>query len=224
MNIGERTRLRTSAVERIAGWSARHPKAAVVGWFGLVAAAFVTGQLLGTQSLPQYDPGQAGLGEQVLHRLHVTTPPQESVLIQPRGRPASRFTFASDPRMRQAARQVAVALSRLRSCAADIHQAGLVSADGHSALVTFQVPGSRLQVGGRVTADLAAVAKVQARYPDLLIAEAGSASANAAGNALLESDFRRAEYSAIRSRSSFSWSSSGRSSRPAFPSYSQGAL
>lgn len=188
MNIGERTRTRTSAVERIAGWSARHPKAAVAGWFGLVAAAFVTGQLLGTQSLAQYDPGQAGLGEQILHQLHVTTPPQESVLIQAR---------ASDPRMRQAAREVAVALSRLRSSAADIHRSGLVSADGRSALVTFQVPGSRLQVGGRVKADLAAVARVQARYPDLLIAEAGSASANAAGNALLESDFRRAEYSAI---------------------------
>ena len=127
MNLGERTRGRPSAVvERIAGWSARHPKAAVAGWFGLVAAAFVTGQLLGTQSLPQYDPGQAGLGEQVLHRLNVTTPPQESVLIQQRGQPASRLTFASEPRMRQAVRQVAVALSRLRLSAADIHDSGLV--------------------------------------------------------------------------------------------------
>ncbi|HYK30390.1 MAG TPA: MMPL family transporter [Streptosporangiaceae bacterium] len=197
MNLGERTRQRTSAVERIAGWSARHPKAAVAGWFGLVAAAFVTGQLLGTQSLSQYDPGQAGRGEQYLHRLNVTTPPQESVLIQPRGPSASRLTFASDPAMRQAARQVTVALSRLRSSATGIHGSGTVSADGHSALVTFEVPGTRLQVPARVQADLAAVAKVQARYPDLLIAEAGTASANAAGNALLESDFHRAEYSAI---------------------------
>ncbi len=209
-------------VERVAGWSARHPKTAVAGWLGLVAAAFLTGQLLGTQSLPQYDPGQAGVGEQILHRLNVTTPTTESVLIQPRGSGASRRTFATDPRMRRAAQQVAAALGRLRSSAVDIHAAGvpispagtgrprpvasakdtssaagLVSADGHSALVTFEVPGPRSQRDSRVKADLAAVARIQAAYPDLLIAEAGSASASAAGNALLETDFRRAEYSAI---------------------------
>jgi RND superfamily putative drug exporter len=197
MNLDEGARLRTSTVERIAGWSARHAKTAVAGWLGLVAAAFVAGQLLGTQSLPQYDPGQAGVAEQALHRLNVTTPPLESVLIQPRGPGASQLNFAGDPRMRQAVRQVAAALGRLRSSAASVQAVGLVSADGHSALVTFQIPGPRSELDARVSTDLAAVAKVQAGYPDLLIAEAGSGSASVAGNALLESDFRRAEYSAI---------------------------
>jgi len=127
----------------------------------------------------------------------VTTPAAESVLIQPRGPGASRLTFANDPGMSQAVRQVATALGRLRSSAASIHAAGLVSADGRSALVTFDVPGPRSERDARVRADLAAVAKIQAAHPDLLIAEAGGASASAAGNALLESDFRRAEYSAI---------------------------
>ncbi len=184
-------------VERIACWSAKHPKTAVACWFGLVAAAFVAGQLLGTQSLPQYDPGQAGAGEQVLHRLNVTTPPAESVLIQPRGPRADHLTFADDPQMRRATRQVAIALGRLPSSAASIQAAGLVSADGRSALVTFEVPGPRSARDAAVRADLAAVARIQAAYPDLLVAEAGNASASAAGNTLLESDFRRAEYSAI---------------------------
>src|SRR5215469_15518965 len=214
MNGRFRGRSAAQAVEHIAWWSARHPKTAVLLWFGLVAAAFVTGQLLGTQSLPQYDPGQAGTGEQVLHQLNVRTPPAESVLIQPRGTGAGRATFASDPRMRRAAQQVAAALGRLHSSAINIHApgltighvgtasdvggaAGLVSADGRSALVTFGVPGPRTATATAVKADLAAVARIQAAYPDLLIAEAGSASANAAGNSLLESDFHRAEYSAI---------------------------
>jgi RND superfamily putative drug exporter len=38
---------------------------------------------------------------------------------------------------------------------------------------------------------------VQAVHPDLLVAEAGGASASAAGNSLLESDFRRAEFSSV---------------------------
>jgi putative drug exporter of the RND superfamily len=203
-----------SSVERIACWSAEHPKTAVAGWFGLVAAAFLAGQLLGTQNLPQYDPGQAGAGEQALHQLNVTTPPAESVIIQPRGPGAGHLTFANDPQMRRAARTVAAVLGRLPSSAVDIHapgpavssvndtrgagsSGGLVSADGHSALVTFAVPGPRSARDATVSVDLAAVARIQAEYPHLLIAEAGSASAGAAGDSLLESDFRRAEYSAI---------------------------
>lgn len=54
-------------VQRIACWSARHSKTGVAEWFGLADAALLAGHLAGTQSLPQYDLGQAGQGEQVLH-------------------------------------------------------------------------------------------------------------------------------------------------------------
>jgi putative drug exporter of the RND superfamily len=220
-------------IERIAFWSARHAKTAVIGWFGLVGAAFLAGQLLGTQSLPQYDPGQAGQGERVLHQLNVTTPPAESVLIQPRGPGADQLTFANDPQMRLAVSQVTAALDRLHSAAMDVsapslvisrpasapgpaaaggkttgNPAGtaatsaagtssLVSADGHSALVTFLVAGPHAEVNSTVADDQAAVARVQAAHPDLLVAEGGAASASAAGNSLLESDFRRAEFSSV---------------------------
>ena len=217
-------------IERIAFWSASHAKTAVIGWFGLVAAAFLAGQLLGTQSLPQYDPGQAGQGERLLHQLNVTTPPAESVLIQPRGPGAYGRTFANDPQMRQAVRQVTAALDRLPAAAMDVSApslaisrptsnpdatacagkttrqavctastsaASLVSTGGHSVLVTFRVAGPHSEADTTVAADQAAVATVQAAHPDLLVAEAGGASASAAGNSLLESDFRRAEFSSV---------------------------
>jgi RND superfamily putative drug exporter len=201
-------------VERIACWSARHSTIAVICWFGLVGVAFVAGQLLGTKSLPQYDPGQAGLGERTLHQLDVTTAPTESVLIQPRGLGTDRLTFASDPQMQQAVRQVAAALDRLHSAAMDVNSpslanlrggpstaaagaGSLISGNGRSVLVTFRVAGPHADVDSTVAVDQAAVARVQAAHPDLLVAEAGSASAGAAGNSLLESDFRRAEFSAI---------------------------
>src|SRR5215467_3875947 len=140
----QRGRARGPFVERVAGWSARHRKTAVFGWLALVAAVFLGGQALGTSSQPTYDVGQSGQAEHALNRLGVVAPAVENVLIQAR---ASRITFASDPAMRQAARQVTSALAGLPQAARDIRSplaAGgrsLVSADGRSALVTFRVPG-----------------------------------------------------------------------------------
>jgi len=188
------------AVERIACWSARHRKAVVAGWLLFIGLAFLAGQVLGTQSRPQYDPGQAGQGEQVLHQLGVVTPPAESVLIQARD---GASTFASDPQMRQAVQAVVTALARRPGAAQDIASPlgpggrTLVSPDGRSALVTFRVAGPHALADSTVGMDMAAVAAVQARYPGLLVAEAGSASTDAVGNSLMNSDFRRAEMTSV---------------------------
>src|SRR5216684_6894087 len=86
-------RPRAPMVERIARWSARHRIAVVVGWLVLAGTALIAGQLLGTQSQQQYDPGQAGQAEQMLHQLNVVSPAQETVLIQARGSsPADTYT------------------------------------------------------------------------------------------------------------------------------------
>jgi hypothetical protein len=130
-------------IERIAFWSASHAKTAVIGWFSLVGAAFLAGQLLGTQSLPQFDPGQAGQGERLLHPLNVTTPPAESVLIQPRGPGAYGRTFANDPQMRQAVRQVTAALDRLHSAAMDVSAPSLAMSRPTSNQMRLHVPGRR---------------------------------------------------------------------------------
>ena len=135
---------RAPIVERVAGWSAIHRKTAVFGWLALVAVIFVAGQALGAKSVPTYDAGQSGQAELAMHRLGIVAPAVEDVLIQARG-PGQ--TFATDPQMRQAARQVTKALAGLPGAATDIRSPlapgnrALVSADGRSVLVTFQVPG-----------------------------------------------------------------------------------
>ena len=48
-----------------------------------------------------------------------------------------------------------------------------------------------------MAADVAAVAAVQARYPMLTVVEAGRASTDAVGNALMDSDFRQAEMTSV---------------------------
>ncbi len=192
-------------VERIAGWSARHRKTAVLGWLALVAVVFAGGQMLSAKDVPSYDVGQSGQAERTLHRLGGTTPPAESVLIQARAgaRPGGGGTFAADPRLRQAAAQLVAALRALPNTAQDVRSplspggASLISADGRSALVTFKVAGNAANEDKTVGPALHAVAGVQARYPGLLIEEAGDASGDRAINALVDSDFRTAQVTSV---------------------------
>jgi putative drug exporter of the RND superfamily len=172
----------------------------VFGWLALVAVVFAAGQALGTKSVPAYDAGQTGQAEQVLHRLGVNSPANEDVLIQARG---TGRTFATDPAMRHAVSEVATALARLPHAAAGIRSpltAGshaLVSADGRSALVTFQVPGPVDNQTTAVAPAQRAVAAVAASHPGLRIAEGGDASMGRAINSLLGQGFRKAEFTSV---------------------------
>ena len=192
--------MQAPVVERIAGWSARYRKTAALGWLLLVAAIFVGGQMLPASNVQSYDVGQSGQGEQILHRLNVKSPPAENVLIQAR---APGRTFASDPQLRQATRQVAAALRTRPGTAHDVRSPfgpdgrALVSADRRSALVTFTVPGNPDNMDQTVTGDLHAVAVVQARHPDLLIQEVGDASGDRAITKLVDADFRKAEVTSL---------------------------
>jgi putative drug exporter of the RND superfamily len=191
--------VRRPLVERIAGWSARHRKTAVFGWLALVAIVFVAGQSIAAKNVPQYDPGQSGVAERALASLHDNgPPPAEDVLIQARG----NGTFGTDGQMRQATRQVVGALSRLpKPTASDIRSplspggSSLVSADGRSVLVTFNVTGANEDQA--VVPALHAVAGVQARYPGLRIAETGGASQDRVVSAVISRDFRKAESTSL---------------------------
>ena len=110
-------RPRGPVVERNAGWSATHRKTAVIGWLLLVAAVFAGGRMIPSTNVPSYDAGQSGQAEQTLNRLNVASPPAESVLIQSR---SPGRTFAADPELRQATREVDAALRDLPRAAADI--------------------------------------------------------------------------------------------------------
>jgi RND superfamily putative drug exporter len=184
------------AVERIAGWSARHRIIAIVGWLLLVAVAIAVGQQLGTSNTNSYDPGQAGQAERVLNRPVVQQPDGESVLIQAH---SPGQTFGNDPQLRQAAREVVAALHRLPGSAADIRSpfgtAGLTS--GRSALVTFNVAGNPANDDQAVVPALNAVAALQASHPGLTISEAGGASLDRATGSLVGADFRQAAITSL---------------------------
>jgi RND superfamily putative drug exporter len=192
---------RAPIVERVAGWSARHRKTAVFGWLLLVVVAVAVGHQLGTSNVNSYDPSQAGRAERILDRPVVQQPASESVLVQ--GRAAGQ-TYASDPEMRQAVREVVAALRGVPGSAAGIESpltsTGLVSASPGkpgSALVTFNVAGKPDNDDKAVVPALNAVAAVQAHHPGLKIEEAGGASVDRAIGSITSQDFKKAEVTSI---------------------------
>jgi putative drug exporter of the RND superfamily len=198
-----RPRVRPPVVERIAGWSAQHRKTALLGWLLLVASAVVIGTMLGTKNLNSYDPGQAGRAERVLSRPGVIQPSTETVLVQARSTGERGATVAGDPEIRQAVRQVTAALAAMPKAATAIQSPlapgghRLISRDGRSALITFNVAGSPNNADQTVAAAERAVAAVQARHPDLLVGESGQASVDRATNSTVSADFHRAEVTSV---------------------------
>jgi len=192
--------VRAPVVERIAGWSARHRKTALFGWLLLVVGAVMIGSMLGTKNLNSYDPGQAGRAERVLARPGVVQPASETVLIQAR---SGARTVASDPEIRRAIRQVTAALAAMPHTATGIQSplgtggGKLISRDGRSALVMFNVAGDPNNADQTVAPAERAVAAIQADHPGLRIAESGQASVGRAMNSTISSDFRRAEVTSL---------------------------
>ncbi|HUA41644.1 MAG TPA: MMPL family transporter [Streptosporangiaceae bacterium] len=196
-------------VERVACWSARHRKTAVAAWLAFMVAAFIAGQFAAGNGVQQYDPGQAGRGEQVLTKLGVVTPPAESVLIEARvgerhmAAAAARDVGHAAAEVKHATLQVEAALAALPQAADDIRAPyhpgarGLVAQHGTVALVTFNVAGPNAAADTTVLTDLAAVRKIQAAHPGLLVREAGDASTDRVASAVLGQDFRQSEWTSI---------------------------
>jgi putative drug exporter of the RND superfamily len=186
-------------VERVAGWSARHRKTALFGWLLLVIGAVMLSSMLGTKNLNSYDPGQAGRAERVLSRPGVVQPASETVLVQAR----NGTSVTSDPEIRRAIRQVTAALGAMPKVATGIESplapggGKLISRDGRSALIMFNVAGNPNNADQTVVPAERAVAAVQAAHPGLRVAESGQASVDRATNSIISSDFRRAEVTSV---------------------------
>ena len=69
---------------------------------------------------------------------------------------------------------------------------GEVSADGHAALVHFEIAGDSTEAADRVDPTIAAVAAVQADHPDLAIEQFGGASADKAIDEVISGDLKKA--------------------------------
>ena len=178
---------------RMGRWSAGHWKTAVFGWLAFVVAAVMIGQAVGTKQIDQQNAnvGQSHQADDLLRQAGFKSDPQtEIVLVQ------SSTQTASAPAFRAAVEDVlrtirpSRAIKELRSPYTP--GSGQISADGHSAMVEWNMKGSNEVATDRIGALTKATAAVAERHPGFTIGEAGSISSGKALNDAFNSQLAKA--------------------------------
>ena len=188
----------TNVAARMGRWSARHRKTAVFGWLAFVVASVAIGASIGTKRLDpdELGTGQSARAQEIIDSGAFVDATDESVLV------SSESRTASDPAFRAVLADVVRAVSRQEGVSnvvspLDPGGATLVSKDGRSALVQFEVSDVDEQATTLVAPVLEAVARVQERSPDFRVEQFGGASAMKALDETVGKDFQRAEYTAL---------------------------
>ena len=158
---------------RMGRWSARHRKTAIFGWLALVAAAVLLGGMLGTKELGSSDtlPGESGKMARILEE-GFEQPAGETVLVQ------SATATVDSPAFRAAVADVVRRVSAV-GVVANVESplargnGGQVSADRHSAIVTFDIRGDAEEAVEKIDPVIAAVEAAAAAHPDLLVEQFG---------------------------------------------------
>ena len=144
---------------RMGRWSAQHRKKAVLGWLAFVVIAVIAGMTVGMRMLSSTDSltGESAVAQRILSDAGYGDTADETVLVQ-----SSTHTLR-DPQFRETVRATVHAVSG-QQWVSDVRSpldrggAMLVSRDGHSALVQFNVRGDMMQTMDRVAPVLRAVA------------------------------------------------------------------
>ena len=178
----------------LGGWSARHRKAAILGWLIFVIVVAVLGSGSGQSSLANYQQlaGGSGQAEKILADARIGDPAVELVLVHSLGTSVT----ASSPLFHTAVATVLdeVGATGLVRQVESPYADRLISRNGHYALVRFDMkPGDESKVG----TVLAAVARAQAANTAFSLQETGDASGQQALNKTIGSNFASAEWTAV---------------------------
>ncbi len=181
---------------RAGRWSAQHRKKAIFGWLAFVILAVFIGGSVGTRTLTdeEYGIGESGRADKAMAN-HFPDKDSESVLIQSQAGADNR-----GPEFRQVVSSVVTKLEatkHVRNVQSPYAEGnpGTLSADGKSALVTFEIPGDDTE--DKVAAPLDAVAALDKQQTGYRIEEFGDASADKALSQAFEDDFRKAEVTSL---------------------------
>src|SRR3954464_10295366 len=177
---------------RMGRWSAQHRKKAIWGWLGLVILAFAIGGAVGTetQTAAQSGVGESGDAARTLDD-SFPKPQVEQVLIQNDSVTATDRSFRAVVDSAQH-RLSAVPYTQAFESPYASGNVGQISADGHSALLRFEIAGDETQTGDRVGATLDATSAAQAANPDFVVEQVGDASVNKQLNDSISDDFKQA--------------------------------
>jgi uncharacterized membrane protein YdfJ with MMPL/SSD domain len=182
---------RKNLAARAAHWRAEHRRIAILGWLAFIVVSVFIGNAVGQNKIQGADmfSGESGRAEQTLYS-HGLRPNDEHVLIQ------SKSQTIKDPEFQSAVKQTADDLEGAQyvvNVKSPLTGGGLVSQDGHSALVDFEITGDSLQAADRLDSSKAVVEEVQADHPNLIVDQFGTASSNSELQETFTSDLLQAE-------------------------------
>jgi len=191
---------RTNLAGRAGRWSAAHWKTATFGWLIFTIGALMLGSAVGLNKLgdSQSGSGETARAESMLRGANFLSPAGEAVLIQSRdgARIAGTQRFTGAVASLVQTLQSDHELTNVRSPLDPVHT-GLISKDGRSALVQFDVKGNADTADTRIQGALDAVAGAQSANPSMRIEEFGAASANHVIGKTVTSDFKKAEFTSV---------------------------
>ena len=185
---------------RAGRWSSQHRFKAISLWLVFVALAVFAGNAISTENIADEDLG-VGESREADQAEGAAFPDRasETVLVQ------NGSANADDPQFRAVVDDVVTELKATENVvnvrSPYDSENGQISADGHSALVTFKIPeppdSSDADVADLVEAPLATVENLDEAHPEYRIEQFGDASADKALSESFEEDFQRAETSAL---------------------------
>jgi uncharacterized membrane protein YdfJ with MMPL/SSD domain len=188
----------SSIAARMGRWSAQHRKKAVIAWLAFVVIAVIAGMQVGMRMLSTTDnlTGESAVAQRILSDAGYGDTADETVLVQ------SSTHTVRDAQFRETVRATVHAVSGqqwISDVRSPLERGGamLVSRDGHSALVQFNVRGDMMQTMERVAPVLHAVAGIQKSHDGFRVEEFGTASFGKAANDSAGKDFSHAEILAI---------------------------
>jgi len=182
---------RRNIAARVGHWSATHRKVAIWGWIAFVLVAVFIGRAVGQNTIHGADnfSGESGTAEKALYG-HGLRPNTEHVFFQ------SKTLTIHDPQYRAAVIDAATRLRHTKdvvNVVSPITGDAAVSANGHSALVDFEITGNDQQAANRLGPSKDSVAAVKAAHPQLRIDQFGDVSSQKEINDTFTSDLGKAE-------------------------------
>jgi RND superfamily putative drug exporter len=182
---------RENLAARAARWAAEHRKAAIFGWLGFVVAGVIIGGAVGQKQIHGADEfsGEAGRAEKMLYDAGLR-PNDENVLVQ------SKTLTVEDREFRTTIDQLTTRLGEakdVKNVVSPLAEGGTVSADKHSALVSFQISGDDLEAQDRLEGAQSTVADVQDAHKGLRVEQFGSVSSQKELQDVFTEDLLKAE-------------------------------
>jgi putative drug exporter of the RND superfamily len=186
---------------RMGRWSASHWKTAVFGWLLFVVLSFAIGAKVGTKQINQNDTnvGQSKKADKILREAGFggqkkeSDPLEELVLVQ------NKKLTIKDPSFRATVGEVVDMVGQHSTrVIQNLHDprlpqhADLVSADGHTVLVTWAMKGTSDTAKKRIDAFSNATDKLAKEHPAYYIGEAGAVSSDKALTEMFNKQLKQA--------------------------------